>query len=160
MTMKREEKILFRDLTDKEKSIIVKVWERVSVTDVTDHAREKMELLGITKEDIEQTIKRSDIIEYKVVNGNKYDDVRILVRGRDVVQKRYEWTRDKDRQMRAKSDCNICLVISLTQQKIVTTYTSQSNNDRYKNSKKRRDVAYRLFLTSRLEKGLKLLATS
>ena len=54
--MKREEKILFRDLTDKEKSIIMKVWERVSVTDVTDHAREKMELLGITKEDIEQTI--------------------------------------------------------------------------------------------------------
>ena len=88
--MKRKEKILFRDLTDKEKSIIMKVWERVSVTDVTDHAREKMELLGITKEDIEQTIKRSDIIEYKVVNGNKYDDVRILVRGRDVVQKRYE----------------------------------------------------------------------
>lgn len=154
----REEKILFRDLTDKEKMVIMKAWENVSIKGLTSHSREKMALLNITGKDIERTLKNNDIIEYKVVNGNLFDDVRILIKGRDVVRKKYEWTQGGQRQLRGVHECNVCLVISLKHHRIVTTYTSESNNDSYRNSKMRHDKAYRLFMTRKLENGLKLLA--
>lgn len=154
----KEEKILFRDLTDKEKTVIMKAWKNTTLKRFTPHSREKMALLNITIKDIERTINNSDIIEYKVINGNKFDDVRILIKGRDVVRKKYEWTQRGQRQLRSVNDCNVCLVVSLKNQCIVTTYTSESDNDSYRNSKMRHDKAYRLFMTRRLEDGLKLLA--
>ena len=86
--MRKEEKILFRDLTMTEKKNVIKVWERTSINEKTDHAKEKMERLGVTDADVERAWKINHIIEYKVVvENNEVTDVRLLVRGLDVTEK-------------------------------------------------------------------------
>ena len=65
--MRKEEKILFRDLTMTEKQNVIKVWERTSINEKTDHAKEKMSRLGITDADVERAWRVNHIIEYKVV---------------------------------------------------------------------------------------------
>ena len=87
--MRKEEKILFRDLTMTEKQNVIKVWERTSINEKTDHAKEKMSRLGITDADVERAWKVNHIIEYKVVvENNEVTDVRLLVRGLDVTEKK------------------------------------------------------------------------
>ena len=62
-----------------------------------------MERLGVTDADVERAWKGNHIIEYKVVvENNEVTDVRLLVRGLDVSEKKYEWT-SNGREMRKEA---------------------------------------------------------
>ena len=155
--MRKEEKILFRDLTMTEKQNVIKVWERTNINEKTDHAKEKMSRLGITDADVERAWKVNHIIEYKVVvENNEVTDVRLLVRGLDVTEKKYEWT-SNGREMRKEAKCNVCLVVSLRKNKLITCYTSPTNVNRYKNSNGRVDMAYEQTMNDNLRKNLMAL---
>lgn len=151
--MRKEEKILFRDMTMNEKRNVVKVWERTQIATMTDHAKEKMERLGITNEDVAKAWKVNHIIEYKVVDEDGKTDVRLLVRGLDIVDRKYEWTQN-GREMRKNEKCNVCLVVSLTKNMLITTYTSPSGVNKYKHSNGRIDMAYVQSMNDNLRKNL------
>ena len=152
--MRKEEKILFRDLTMTEKQNVIKVWERTSINEKTDHAKEKMERLGITDADVERAWKVNHIIEYKVVvENNEVTDVRLLVRGLDVKEKKYEWT-SNGREIKKEAMCNVCLVEKKKKNKLITCYTSPTNVNRYKNSNGRVDMAYEQTMNDNLRKNL------
>lgn len=158
--MKKEEKILFRDMSMQEKKNLITLWKRVAIVDKSNHAKTKMRLLGITEKDIERAWKVNHIIEYKVIVDNGVvTDVRLLVRGLDVTMKKYEWTSD-GREMKDRALCNICLVVSLKRKTLITCYASPSGVHRYRNSNGRTDKAYEQKMNDNLRKNLMMLVSS
>ena len=149
-----ETKIYFKDLTMNEKINLITVWKNLSLGEYSDHAKEKMDSLGITEKMINEAWQVNHIIEYKVKNGSP----RMIIRGIHAHLCNSDFMNHGiDRVNIGKKLCNVCLVVDMLTGDVVTCYASPVATAKlYRNN----NTDYEKIMNNELEKNLQLVLNS
>lgn len=101
-------------MTKREKEYLFKTLRSVEKWTISSHALDRIKEKGIkvTYEDVVSTIHNSEIIEYHIARYKEEDDVRVLLRGKTIVNR----------------NSNVHFVYSLTRGEIVSSWLNRADD--------------------------------